>query len=164
MIYKVSEVVKELGVSRQTVYKKLRREAYKPYIVDIDGVTGVTQEGLLMLKGIKGIDLDVKYEKEVGNNIEVTGVTNGVSKLQEELIDSLHKQLEVKDKQLEEKDIQINSLLKITENGQILQKMILSNTEIKLLAYREELEERRRENQEKEQKGLLNKIKNYFNR
>ena len=45
MIYKVSEVVKELGVSRQTVYKKLRREAYKPYIVDIDGVTGVTQEG-----------------------------------------------------------------------------------------------------------------------
>ena len=164
MIYKVSEVVKELGVSRQTVYKKLRREAYKPYIVDIDGVTGVTQEGLLMLKGIKDIDLDVKYEKEVGNNTEVTGVTNGVSKLQEELIDSLHKQLEVKDKQLEEKDIQINSLLKITENGQILQKMILSNTEIKLLAYREELEERRRENQEKEQKGLLNKIKNYFNR
>ena len=25
MVYKVSEVVKELGVSRQTVYKKLRR-------------------------------------------------------------------------------------------------------------------------------------------
>ena len=164
MIYKVSEVVKELGVSRQTVYKKLRKEAYKPYIVDIDGVTGVTQEGLLMLKGIKDIDSYVTGEKDMANNIEVIGITDGVSKLQEELIDSLHKQLEVKDKQLEEKDIQINNLLKITENGQILQKMILSNTEIKLLAYREELEERRRENQEKEQKGLLNKIKNYFNR
>ena len=164
MIYKVSEVVKELGVSRQTVYKKLRREVYKPYIVEIDGVTGVTEEGLLKLKGIKDIDSDVVNENEGCNNTEVTGVTSVVSKLQEELIDRLHKQLEVKDKQLEEKDIQINSLLKITENGQILQKMILSNTEIKLLAYREELEERRRENQEKEQKGLLNKIKNYFNR
>lgn len=164
MIYKVSEVVKELGVSRQTVYKKLRREAYKPYIVEVDGVTGVTEEGLLMLKGIKDIDSGVADVKEVGNNTEVTEVTNGVSKLQEELIERLHKQLEVKDKQLEEKDIQINSLLKITENGQVLQKMILSNTEIKLLAYREELEERRKENQKKEENWLLNKIKKYFNR
>ncbi|MGL5802388.1 MAG: hypothetical protein ACRCX7_07335 [Cetobacterium sp.] len=164
MIYKVSEVVKELGVSRQTVYKKLRREAYKPYIVEVDGVTGVTEEGLLMLKGIKDIDSDVVNEKEMGNNTEVTGVTDSVSKLQEQLIDSLHKQLEVKDKQLQEKDAQINSLLKITENGQVLQKMILNNTEIKLLAYREELEERRKEHQKKEEKGLLNKIKNYFNK
>ena len=162
MIYKVSEVVKKLGVSRQTVYKKLRRAAYKPYIVEVDGVTGVTEEGLLMLKGIKDIDLCVNDENEVCSNITVIEVTDGVSKLQEELIDSLHKQLEVKDKQLEEKDAQINNLLKVTENGQVLQKMILSNTEIKLLAYREELEERRKENQQKEQKGLLNKIRNYF--
>ena len=161
MIYKVSEVVKELGVSRQTVYKKLRREVYKPYIVEVDGVTGITEEGLLKLKGIEEKEIDI----EVKVNDEVTEVTDSVSKLQKDLIESLHKQVEhyegqldVKDKQLQEKDNQINELLKITENGQVLQKMVLSNTEVKLLAYREELEVRRNESSKKAQDGILTKI------
>ena len=165
MVYKVSEVVKELGVSRQTVYKKLRRGVFKKYIVDLNGTIGVTEEGLEMLKSIqaKGIE-DENQEQENKQDINLN-----VTSLQSELLESLNKQLKmyeeqlkVKDKQLQEKDFQINNLMKITENGQVLQKMILTNTEIKLLAYKEELEFRRNKAQEQEQKGIINKFKNIF--
>ena len=167
MVYKVSEVVKELGVSRQTVYKKLRRAVFKKYIVDLNGTIGVTEEGLQMLKSVQVKEIEErKYEQE---NKQDT--TLNVTSLQKELLDSLNKQLKiyeeqlkVKDRQIEEKDKQINNLMQITENGQVLQKMILTNTEIKLLAYKEELEVRRNKAQEQAQKGIINKLKNIFNR
>ena len=166
MVYKVAEVVKELGVSRQTVYKKLRRDNFKEYIVDLDGSIGVTEEGLQVLKDIqcKGIE-EVEECKHVSK--EDTG--NSVTALQKELIENLNRQidsyeeqLKVKDKQLEEKDKQIAELIKVTENGQVLQKMILSNTEVKLLAYREELEIRRNESIKENKQGIMGKIKRIF--
>lgn len=165
MIYKVSEVVKELGVSRQTVYKKLRRNAFKQYIVSLDGKIGVTEEGLQVLKDMQCKEIEYK-----GHKLESKADTgDSVIGLQEKLLDTLQKQLAVyeeqlkaKDKQIEEKDKQINDLIQLTENGQILQKMLLSNTEIKLLAYREELEFRRSKIQEEDKMGILNKLKKKF--
>ena len=161
MVYKVSEVVKELGVSRQTVYKKLRRGVFKKYIVDLNGTIGVTEEGLEMLKSIqaKGIeDENQEQENKQDINLNVTSLLESLNKQ----LKMYEEQLKVKDKQLQEKDFQINNLMKITENGQVLQKMILTNTEIKLLAYKEELEFRRNKAQEQEQKGIINKFKNIF--
>lgn len=57
----------------------------------IGGITGVTEEGLLMLKGLKDINSNIIGEKEKHNNTEVIGVTDSVSKLQEELIEMLQK-------------------------------------------------------------------------
>lgn len=169
MVYKVSEIVKELGVSRQTVYKKLRREYFKKYIVDLNGITGVTEEGLRELKAIQFKEIeDGKIEEDVVKEI-VNNDLNSVSRIQEDLVDSLNRQLalyeeqlKIKDKQLDEKDKQIIELIKVTENSQVLQKMILSNTEVKLLAYREELEIRRDQVIKESKKGVLNKIKKYF--
>ena len=167
MVYKVSDVVKELGVSRQTVYKKLRRDKFKKYIVELNGVTAVTEEGLQELKAMQSKDIEEVEEKDS----EVSDVVNSnLNRLQGELIQGLQNQIEVykeqlkvKDKQLEEKDRQITELIKVTENGQFLQKMILNNTEIKLLAYKEELEVRRNIVKAKEKKGLISKIKSCFN-
>ena len=166
MVYKVAEVVKELGVSRQTVYKKLRRDNFKEYIVDLGGSIGVTEEGLQVLRGIQCKDIERDEECKLDSK-EDTG--NSVTALQKELIENLNRQidsyeeqLKVKDKQLEEKDKQIAELIKVTENGQVLQKMILSNTEVKLLAYREELEIRRNESIKENKQGIMGKIKRIF--
>ena len=161
MVYKVSEVVKELGVSRQTVYKKLRRAVFKKYIVNLNGTMAVTEEGLQMLKSVQAKEIEEqKYEQENKQDINLN-VTSLLESLNKQL-KMYEEQLKVKDKQIEEKDKQINDLIQITENGQVLQKMILTNTEIKLLAYKEELEFRRNKAQEQEQKGIINKFKNIF--
>ena len=167
MVYKVAEVVKELGVSRQTVYKKLRRDNFKEYIVDLDGSMGVTEEGLQVLKGMQCKEI----EEAEGKRDSKEDTSDSVSELQKELVESLNRQLamceeqlKIKDKQIGEKDKQINDLIQVTENGQVLQKMILSNTEVKLLAYREELEVRRNKAQEEKEKGFINKIKRFFSK
>ena len=164
MIYKVSEVVKELGVSRQTVYKKLRRDNFKKYIVEVKGVTGITEEGLQLLKGVEHKEIEEVDCKEDCKAED----TKSISSLQQNLINNLNKQvlqleqqLNIKDIQIKEKDKQIAELIKLTENSQVLQKIILSNTEIKLLAYREELEIRRQETK-KDQGGILTKLKSYL--
>ena len=167
MVYKVSEIVKELGVSRQTVYKKLRREEYKEYIVNLNGMIGVTEEGLQRLKKVNFKEDDNLESEEC--NLEgirgdtITNVTDLQSKMLEELNHQLvayKEQLKIKDTQIEEKDKQINDLIRVAENGQVLQRMILTNTELKLIAYKEELEFRRNKN--KETKGMFNKLIKFF--
>ena len=155
MVYKVAELVKEVGVSRQMIYKYLKRDSLKACIVDLEGVMGVTEEGLHILKNIKCKEVDVNEGCKEETN-------NSLNDLQQELTDSLKKRIELYEDQLKMKDKQINELIQVTQNNQVLQKMILSNTEVKLLAYREELEIRRNKVQEENQKGILNKIKRFF--
>ena len=167
MVYRVSEVVKELGVSRQTVYKKLRREEYKKYIVDLNGLIGVTEDGLQKLKEVNSKE-EYNLESEEYNLEDIGGDTiTNTTDLQSKMLDELNQQLavykeqlKIKDTQIEQKDKQINDLIRVNENGQVLQRMILTNTELKLIAYREELEFRRNKN--KETKGMFNKLKKFF--
>lgn len=153
MVYKVIDVVEELGVSRQTIYKRIKViEKKKGCIVDLNGTIGITELGLQALKEIHCKEIDEEPECKA---------TLKVNDVQRELIDTLNKQIEMYEEQLKDRDRQITNLIQVTENSQVLQKMILSNTEVKLLAYREELEIRRNKAQEKEidkNKGLLEKL------
>ena len=159
MIYKVADVVKEIGVSRQMIYKYLKKDVLKPYIVDVDGVIGITESGVNILKNIKCKEIEVEPECKPQCKFETS---DSVNDLQQELTENFKKQIESYEEQLRMKDKQINELIKVTENSQILQKMILSNTEVKLLAYREELEVRRNEAIKESEKGIINKIKRIF--
>ena len=157
MIYKVADVVKEIGVSRQMIYKYLKKDVLKPYIVDVDGVIGITESGVNILKNIKCKEIEEEPECKIETS-------DYVKNLQQELTENFKKQIESYEDQLRMKDKQINELIKVTENSQILQKMILSNTEVKLLAYREELEVRRNEAIKENEKGIINKIKRFLDR
>ena len=159
MIYKVADVVKEIGLSRQMIYKYLKKDVLKPYIVDVDGVIGITESGVNILKNIKCKEIEVEPECKPQCKFETS---DSVNDLQQELTENFKKQIESYEEQLRMKDKQINELIKVTENSQILQKMILSNTEVKLLAYREELEVRRNEAIKESEKGIINKIKRIF--
>ena len=159
MIYKVADVVKEIGLSRQMIYKYLKKDVLKPYIVDVDGVIGITESGVNILKNIKCKEIEEEPECKPQCKFETS---DSVNDLQQELTENFKKQIESYEEQLRMKDKQINELIKVTENSQILQKMILSNTEVKLLAYREELEVRRNEAIKENEKGIINKIKRIF--
>lgn len=118
MLYTVEQVSKELNISKQAIYKQLKKEEFKPYIVMDKGIKHISENGLKVLKGIDTKDLLIKQQLEE------------IERLREE-----NKKLLVL---LEQQNT-------IILNSQELQKRALNNTELLLLEKREELKRRNEE-------------------
>lgn len=116
MLRTVEETAIQLGVSKTTIYNKLKLKEYKYRIVKKQGKSMV-DDGLFNL-----IQESLKVQNEVENkenencvNAEISIDEEGLFKLNKELIDNLLNQLKEKDKQIAE-------LHKLIENSQILLK------------------------------------------
>lgn len=116
MLRTVEETAIQLGVSKTTIYNKLKLKEYKSKIVKKQGKSMV-DDGLFNL-----IQESLKVQNEVENdkiendvNAEISIDEEGLFKLNKELIDNLLNQLKEKDKQIAE-------LHKLIENSQILLK------------------------------------------
>lgn len=116
MLRTVEETAIQLGVSKTTIYNKLKLKEYKYRIVKKQGKSMV-DDGLFNL-----IKESLKVQNEVENkenendvNAEISIDEEGLFKLNKELIDNLLNQLKEKDKQIAE-------LHKLIENSQILLK------------------------------------------
>lgn len=116
MLRTVEEVAIQLGVSKTTIYNKLKLKEYKELIVKKQGKSMV-DDGLFNL-----IQESLKFKNEVENeeiendvNAEISIDEEGLFKLNKELISNLLEQLKEKDKQIAE-------LHKLIENSQILLK------------------------------------------
>lgn len=149
MLYTVEQVAKELNISKQGVYKKLKaKEEFKEYITVIDGIKHISEEGL---KSLKGEPIDKKYEELLQ-----------LIKLKDEEIERLGED----NKRLREDNKRLMLLLEqqnqIILNSQELQKKALNNTELLLLEKREELK-RRREEYTRQNNSLFNRFKLKFN-
>ena len=46
MNYTVDQVSKELNISKQAIYKQLKKDEFKEYIMIIDGVKHISTDGL----------------------------------------------------------------------------------------------------------------------
>ncbi len=152
MLRTVEETAIQLGVSKTTIYNKLKLKEYKYRIVKKQGKSMV-DDGLFNL-----IQESLKVQNEVENkenencvNAEISIDEEGLFKLNKELIDNLLNQLKEKDKQIAE-------LHKLIENSQILlkeeqkksdQQLYLSEhfeeVDNKLQDLREKMEQRKNE-------------------
>ena len=161
MLRTVEETAIQLGVSKTTIYNKLKLKQYKSRIVKKQGKSMVDdslfnliQEGLKVQSEVENekIDNDVKSEISIDEE--------GLFNLNKELIENLLNQLKEKDKQIAE-------LHKLIENSQILlkeeqkktdQQLYLSEhfeeVDNKLQDLREKMEQKRND-----KKGLF---KNFF--
>lgn len=116
MLRTVEETAIQLGVSKTTIYNKLKLKEYKSRIVKKQGKSmiddslfNLIQEGLKVQNEVenKEIENDVNAETSIDEDVLLN--------LNKELIDNLLEQLKEKDKQISE-------LHKLIENSQILLK------------------------------------------
>ena len=118
MLYTVEQVSKELNISKQAIYKQLKKEEFKQFIVIEKGIKHIKEEGLNCLMGVDSKDLLIKEQRAE------------IERLRED------------NKRLMSLLEQQNTIIL---NSQELQKQALSNTEILLLEKREELKRRNEE-------------------
>ncbi|WP_280538619.1 DNA-binding protein, partial [Clostridium perfringens] len=118
MNYTVDQVSKELNISKQAIYKQLKKDEFKEYIMIIDGVKHISTDGLNLLKGENPLEKVIKQQVE-----EI-----------ERLKDDNKRLLYLLEQQ--------NNIIL---NCQELEKKALNNTELLLLEKREELKKRAEE-------------------
>ena len=118
MYYTVEQASKELNISKQAIYKQLRKEEFKQFIVIEKGIKHINTEGLNCLRGVEPKDLLIKQKVE---EIERLRADN------KRLMLLLEQQNQ------------------IIINNQELQKKALNNTELLLLEKKDELEKRRKD-------------------
>lgn len=166
-MYSVEEVADKLGVSKVTIYAKLKK--FDDRVVLKQGKKYVTGELLSLIKQdlkIKDIenkrlnsDIDIDAENE-----EIAADREDLINLNKELINTLMEQLKIKDKQIEEKDKQIKELHKLIENSQVLLKEEQKHNQSQLLLEEhfkevdlklQSIMQEKRERQEKKKKWRL---------
>ncbi|HAT4108523.1 helix-turn-helix domain-containing protein [Clostridium perfringens] len=118
MYYTVEQASKELNISKQAIYKQIKKEEFKQFIIIEKGIKHINSEGLNYLKGENPLEKVVKQQVE---EIE---------------------RLRADNKRLM---ILLEQQNKIILNSQELQKKALNNTELLLLEKREELKRRAEE-------------------
>lgn len=116
MLRTVEETAIQLGVSKTTIYNKLKLKEYKSRIVKKQGKSMVDDSLFNLIQESLKVQNEVK-NKEIDNDINAeTSIDEDVLlNLNKELIDNLLEQLKEKDKQIAE-------LHKLIENSQILLK------------------------------------------
>ena len=126
MLRTVEETAIQLGVSKTTIYNKLKLKEYKSRIVKKQGKSMVDDSLFNLIQESLKVQNEVK-NKEIENdvNAEISIDEDGLLNLNKELIDNLLEQLKEKDKQIAE-------LHKLIENSQILLKEEQKKKEEKL--------------------------------
>ena len=119
-MYDINEVSELTGVSKVTIYKKIKKiKELEPFIVRKDDKTYILEDGLRLIK--EQLTVNNKVNSEIESEVAIEGISMDLT-INKELINLLTEQLKEKDTQLKEKDKQIAELHKLIENSQILLK------------------------------------------
>ena len=116
MLRSIEEVAIQLGVSKTSIYNKLKLKEYKSRIVKKHGKSMVDEELFNLIQD--GLKLKSKVENQKNEKSakqEIAIDEDGLFNLNQELIRSLIEQLKEKDKQIEE-------LINLNKNSQVLLK------------------------------------------
>ena len=134
MLRSVSEISVLTGLSKVSIYNKLKLKEMKDYIIKNKGVTYVSEEGYALIldkfnlkkEGLNNLKNDTKNIKdEIALDIENKDIEEfklEFKKLKQDYIKSLKIEIENLKVQLEKKDNQINELMGLNKNNQILLK------------------------------------------
>lgn len=116
MLRSIEEVAIQLGVSKTSIYNKLKLKEYKSRIVKKHGKSMVDEELFNLIQD--GLKLKSKVENQKNEKSakqEIAIDEDGLFNFNQELIRSLIEQLKEKDKQIEE-------LINLNKNSQVLLK------------------------------------------
>lgn len=155
MLRTVEETAIQLGVSKTTIYNKLKLKEYKSKLVKKQGKSMIDESLFNLIQ--EGLKVQNEVEKkEIKNdvNAETSIDEDGLLNLNKELIDNLLEQLKEKDKQISE-------LHKLIENSQILLKeeQKKSEQQLYLAEHFEEVDNKLQDLKEKMEKKRNEKIK-----
>lgn len=155
MLRTVEETAIQLGVSKTTIYNKLKMKEYKSKLVKKQGKSMVDDSLFNLIQ--EGLKVQNEFEnKEIENdvNAETSIDEDGLLNLNKELIDNLLEQLKEKDKQISE-------LHKLIENSQILLKeeQKKSEQQLYLAEHFEEVDNKLQDLREKMEQKRNEKIK-----
>ena len=119
MLYTVSEISELIGLSRVTLYKKLKCLEMSTHISKKQNVTYIDEIGLNLIKNSLQ---DLNNEKEYNNIDDDIAMDNEDSTLNEDMFKLLKEQLREKDIQLHEANERLKQAHKLIENNQVLLK------------------------------------------
>lgn len=134
MLRSIAEVSVLTGLSKVSIYNKIKLKEIEQYVVKNKGITYISDEGVDLIKGALNLkeytlnhlnDILKVDESEVPINIENKDIEEFKAELKElnkDYLSSLKSENELLKKQLDEKDKQIAELHKLIENNQILLK------------------------------------------
>lgn len=134
MLRSVAEVSVLTGLSKVSIYNKIKLKEFEKYVVKNKGITYISDEGInLIFKGLNfkdvtlnGLNEGLNLQREdVGISVENTDFKEfklELKELNKDYLNSLKSENEFLKEQLEEKDKQISELHKLIENSQILLK------------------------------------------
>ena len=133
MLRSVAEVSDLTGLSKVSIYNKLKLKEMEEFIVKNKGITYITDEGLNLIKSslnLKESSLNLNQEIKTENEESLKTVENKgfeefkeyFKELNKSYLTSLKCEIESLKGQLIEKDKQINDLHKLIENSQVLLK------------------------------------------
>ena len=155
MLRTVEETAIQLGVSKTTIYNKLKMKEYKSKLVKKQGKSMIDDSLFNLIQ--EGLKVQNEVEnKEIENdvNAETSIDEDGLLNLNKELIDNLLEQLKEKDKQISE-------LHRLIENNQILLKeeQKKSEQQLYLAEHFEEVDNKLQDLREKMEQKRNEKIK-----
>ena len=155
MLKTVEETAIQLGVSKTTIYNKLKLKEHKSKLVKKQGKSMIDDSLFNLIQ--EGLKVQNEVEnKEIENdvNAEISIDEDGLLNLNKELIDNLLEQLKEKDKQISE-------LHKLIENSQILLKeeQKKSEQQLYLAEHFEEVDNKLQDLREKMEQKRNEKIK-----
>ena len=155
MLRTVEETAIQLGVSKTTIYNKLKMKEYKSKLVKKQGKSMIDDSLFNLIQ--EGLKVKNEVEnKEIENdvNAETSIDEDGLLNLNKELIDNLLEQLKEKDKQISE-------LHRLIENSQILLKeeQKKSEQQLYLAEHFEEVDNKLQDLKEKMEQKRNEKIK-----
>ncbi|MCB2357153.1 hypothetical protein [Clostridium estertheticum] len=170
MLNSINEISISLGVSKMTIYRKLKVKELKSHIILKQGIQYIDDNGLTMLIGMlkpsrESVKCDVKEEC-------TTNITNDeIATDKADFISSLKSEIDFLRSELQEKNIQINNLSmglsseqELHKNTQILFKQQQPQQILQLEAHFEELDNKlieikdKMKDKQKDHKGIFKKI------
>ena len=114
MLYTIAEISKLIGLSKVSIYKKLKLKELEIHLSKKQGVTYITEEGFNLIKENLKLNDEVKKKdksKNIDNIVNDYIATDTESfNLKIDYINTLKQQLNEKDSQINEKDSQIKEL------------------------------------------------------
>ena len=169
MLRSVAEVSVLTGLSKVSIYNKIKLKEIEKYVVKNKGITYISDEGInLIFKGLNfnnytlnGLNIDREYDDISIKNTYFKEFKLELKEFNKEYLNSLKSENEVLKKQLDEKDKQISELHKLIENSQILLKeeQKKSEQQLYLAEHFEEVDNKLQDLREKMEQKRNEKIK-----
>ena len=126
----VSEIAREIGISRQALYKRIKAEPLstelQPFTSRVDGILYISADGEERIVSACSSSSRVQGRVNRADNVDCkpdnqVGIQESLISQMSAEIDFLKKQIDVKDKQLGDKDKQIEQLSESLRASQMLQ-------------------------------------------